>query len=185
MSEELSKKLEEINKRLFEVTTERKKLSPLKLKTFKKIPNKKKITNKLNPSNFESIITEISLSPYLTKPDEKYSKRTIQLPSIIRDIREKDKELTSSSSSSIHPKEMNEFKKTFHDVLHYRQEYNPPLRKKHQLPSLKTSISSTSPTKNTKNDVKNTAIPSQSTTTKLSISTTSQEEVEGEDNLNQ
>lgn len=182
MTEDLTKKLENINKRLAEVTAERKKLSPIKQIKYKNKIQKKKSSssssNKLCHPYLNSVITEISLSPYLTKPDQKYSKKTIQLPSIIRDLRENSvnnsthsthsnnlnqsssnlsSSLSTSTSSisintsilSINEKEMNQFKKTFQNVLHYKTQYNPPLRKK--LPSLNhpppssTSSSQTKP----------------------------------------
>jgi hypothetical protein len=143
----LSKKLNEINQKLARVVAERKKLSPLKphpphaakgkgstatcqqqeqLKMGKiKSPKKR-----LHHPNLDVLLTEISLSPYLTDPEKNYSKKTIKLPSLIRDMRDRDLQTSHSASSAaslLGEKEMSQLKKTFREVIHYKQQFDTPL----------------------------------------------------------
>lgn len=157
IDEELNNKLENINKRLASVIAERKKLSPIKCQPSSKfdtqnetfgtdLPHgsnkRKKSPKKYKPRNMDIILTEISLSPYLTNPEKNYSKKTIQLPSIIHDLREKEMTCEGSkggggkgkknaksdcdslsTSSVLNEKELNKFKKTFHEVVNYKYQY--------------------------------------------------------------
>jgi hypothetical protein len=139
-----AKRLGEINQQLAMVVAERKKLSPIKIRVPKaksKESRKKSPISKLHHPHLEAVFTEVSLSPYLTRPDKNYSKKTIQLPSLIRDIRERE----NASAPSIDEKDLDQFKKTFHEVLRYKQQYHPAKKK---LPSI-TDNSTTFPQQST------------------------------------
>lgn len=82
--------------------------------------------------NLDVILTEISLSPYLTSPDKNYSKKTIKLPSLIRDLRERDLQTSNSSTvtggaSLLDEKELSQMKKTFREVMHYKHQFDSSL----------------------------------------------------------
>jgi hypothetical protein len=142
-----SKRLEEINQQLALVVAERKRLSPIKSlppKAKSKQRRKKSPNSKLHHPHLDAVFTEVSLSPYLTKPEKNYSQKTIKLPSLIRDLRERD---SSASATPIQCKELDQFKKTFQEVLHYKQQYHhhPKPAVKMRLPSITDTSSSVPP----------------------------------------
>jgi hypothetical protein len=165
--EALSKRLDDINQKLAHVVAERKKLSPLKPHQGGKASKGKNSATadqqqghlrrnkkKINHPNFDVILTEISLSPYLTNPEKNYSKKTIKLPSLIRDLRDRDLQAslssTTSTTSLIGEKELNQLKKTFHEVMHYKQQFDTPLpTASHQAKGMKRRLPSIAKTENT------------------------------------
>ena len=145
--EALSKKLNEINQKLRDVVAERKKLSPLtshppvgKRKESSATDQQqgqlkkggvKSPKKRIHHPNLDVILTEISLSPYLTSPDKNYSKKTIKLPSLLRDLRERDLQTSNSSTATwaslLDQKELSQMKKTLREVMHYKHQFDSPL----------------------------------------------------------
>ena len=97
---DLNNKISELDKQIRAIAAEREKCSPVKKISKKKFPKLKKggkdpkarkqkatMGKKFVHSKLKFIMADISISPYMTAPDVKYSKETLRLPEIIRNAK--------------------------------------------------------------------------------------------------
>jgi hypothetical protein len=87
-------KISQLDKKIREIAAEREKYSPtkkIKRKKFPKVLKKShhppRRSKKLTHTKLKFIMADVSISPYMTAPDAKYSKETLRLPEIIRNAK--------------------------------------------------------------------------------------------------
>jgi hypothetical protein len=123
--EELDQKLKSINDKLHKVHEERKRMSPLakySIASKSTTPASQKRLKKraLYHPRLNLIIAETCYSPYLTKPYEPYSEKTLRVPMQIKELR------FSGSDENVEgfPVEMKMAKKVFiKDIIEYKAHF--------------------------------------------------------------
>lgn len=89
--EEVTHRLEEINTKLAEVRKRRLQFAKVKGGS----PHKQKVqypkrTSKMHHPHLDFVLAEVAFSPYLTKPDEPYSRSVIKIPDKLRALKHKN-----------------------------------------------------------------------------------------------
>lgn len=115
-------KLEEINQQLAEVRKQKQELEkPVKRKSIKL--EKKGSKNSFHHPKLDYVMAEVVYSPYMTKPNEKYSEDTLKVPEKLRELKKLGSKL-KDIPPELQPFDVEKVKEKFiEDVVKYTVSY--------------------------------------------------------------